>query len=528
MANKTLFKSPAGKLSPKADTVNEAGGTAYAFAAEHALAQYAVTGCLNGTFYASANDQLAKILDVCEKVSPEFIARTALYARQHGYMKDLPALLCAVLSVKGSGLLAEVFDRVIDNPKMLRNFVQIMRSGVVGRKSLGSLPKRLILDWLANRSDEQVFFGSVGNDPSLADVIKMVHPKPKSASREALYGYLIGRPIDSEKLPEIVKQFEAYKSAKDRRQVETPDVPFQMLTGMELGDWEWKAIARRAPWQMTRMNLNTFQRHGVFQDKQLTKMVTGRLRNAHLIRKAKVFPYQLLAAYTASCQALPHKVSDALQDAMEIALENVPAINGRVIVCPDVSGSMHSPATGYRKGSSSAVRCIDIAALVAAALLRKNADTLVLPFESDVVTGKKARLNPRDSVMTNAHKLASLPCGGTNCSAPLNYLNQRQEQGDLVIYVSDNESWIDSRHYGHWGGGSTQTMRQWELFKQRNKAAKMVCIDIQPYGSTQAKERADIINVGGFSDQVFKLIAAVANGESTKDHWVKQIEAMSL
>lgn len=528
MANKTLFKSLFGKLSPKTDTVNEAGGLAYAFTAEQALAQYAATGCLNGTFYASAQDQLADILALCEKVAPEFIARTALYARHQGYMKDLPALLCAVLSVKGPGLLAEVFDRVVDNPKMLRNFVQIMRSGVVGRKSLGSLPKRLILDWLANRTDEQVFFGSVGNDPSLADIIKMVHPKPKSASREALYGYLIGRPIDAEKLPDIVKQFEAYKSATDRRLVETPDVPFQMLTGLELADWEWKAIARHAPWQMTRMNLNTFHRHGVFEDKQLTKLVTDRLRDAHQIRKAKVFPYQLLAAYTASYQALPNKVSDALQDAMEIALENVPAINGRVIVCPDVSGSMHSPATGYRKGSSTAVRCIDIAALVAAALLRKNKDTLVLPFESEVVTGKNARLNPRDSVMTNAHKLASLPCGGTNCSAPLQYLNQRQEQGDLVIYVSDNESWIDTPSYGYFGGGATQTMQQWELFKQRNTTAKMICIDIQPYGSTQAKESVDIINVGGFSDEVFKLIAAVASGKSNAGYFVKQIEAMSL
>ena len=144
------------------------------------------------------------------------------------------------------------------------------------------------------------------------------------------------------------------------------------------------------------------------------------------------------------------------------------------------------------------------------------------------MTGRKARLNPRDSVMTNAHKLASLPCGGTNCSAPLHHLNQRQEQGDLVIYVSDNESWIDSRHYGSWGGGATQTMKQWEVFKQRNTKAKMVCIDIQPYGSTQAKERDDIINVGGFSDQVFMLIAAVANGESNAGYFVKQIEAMSL
>ena len=528
MANKTLFNSLPGKLAPKADVVNEAGGTAYAFEARHALAQYAATGTLNGTFYATAQDQLETILALCDKVEPEFIARTALYARKHGYMKDLPALLCAVLSVKGPGLLAEVFDRVIDSPKMLRNFVQIMRSGVVGRKSLGSLPKRLICDWLDQRTDAQVFFGSVGNDPSLADIIKMVHPKPVSASRDALYGYLIGRPIDRDPLPDIVKQFEAYKSADNRRKVKTPDVPFQMLTGLELEDWEWKAIAHQAPWHATRMNLNTFQRHGVFKDKHAVRSVAKRLRDVELIRKARCFPYQLLTAYTMS-DKLPHLVREALQDAMETALENVPEIHGRVIVCPDVSGSMHSAATGYRKGATSAVRCIDVAALVAAALLRKNPDTLVLPFESDVVTGKKARLNPRDSVMTNAKKLASLPCGGTNCSAPLRYLNQRQEQGDLVVYVSDNESWMDSPYYGRFGGHkATETMRQWELFKQRNTAAKMVCIDIQPYGHSQAKEREDITNVGGFSDQVFKLIAAVANGRSTKDHWIKQIEAMRL
>src|SRR5580692_2326046 len=123
-------------------------------------------------------------------------------------MKDLPALLCASLSVLGPGLMAEVFDRVIDDGRMLRNFVQIMRSGVVGRKSLGSLPKRLVQNWFEQRSNDQVFRASVGNDPSLADVIRMVHPKPTSASRAALYGYLVGQPHVASALPEIVKQFE--------------------------------------------------------------------------------------------------------------------------------------------------------------------------------------------------------------------------------------------------------------------------------------------------------------------------------
>lgn len=37
MANKNLFASIVGRLLPKADVVNEAGGRAYAFSPEHAL-----------------------------------------------------------------------------------------------------------------------------------------------------------------------------------------------------------------------------------------------------------------------------------------------------------------------------------------------------------------------------------------------------------------------------------------------------------------------------------------------------------
>lgn len=526
MASKTLFQSIRGMLLPSANVRNEAGGRAYQMAPKQALAQYASTGCLNGTFYASQEDQLVNILAWCGEAEPEFIARLALYTRTQGFMKDMPALLCAVLSVKGPGLLAEVFDRVIDSPKMLRNFVQIMRSGAVGRKSLGTLPKRLIQHWLESRTDEQLFIGSIGNDPSLADVIKMVHPKPGSPSRTALFAYLIGREHEATALPELVQQYEKFKRNTNAGKVPVPDVPFQMLTSLPLTEKDWRQIARNASWQMTRMNLNTFLRHGVFQDVELIGVVANRLRNPRLIEKANTFPYQLMAAFMNASDDVPRAITESLQDAMEIAISNVPHVNGKVYVFPDISGSMRSPVTGHREGSTSKVRCVDVAALVAAAILRQNPSAEVIPFESNIV---KCRLNPRDSVMTNAKKLSSLPAGGTNCSAPLRHLNATKAQGDLIVYVSDNESWLDSPNYGRYGGASaTETMKEWHLFQSRNPQAKMICIDIQPYATTQAAERADIINVAGFSDQVFQLIADVANGRSSEDHWVKQIEKMTL
>ena len=52
------------------------------------------------------------VLALTGQAAPEFVAKTALYARSKGRMKDMPALLVAALSVHSPGLMAEVFDRM--------------------------------------------------------------------------------------------------------------------------------------------------------------------------------------------------------------------------------------------------------------------------------------------------------------------------------------------------------------------------------------------------------------------------------
>ena len=517
MANKNLFKSLVGKLLPAADAVNSEQAPAYSFAPKHRLAQYAATGCMNSTFYASGQEQLAKVLELCESADPVFVAKLAVYAREQGHMKDVPALLLAVLSVRDRELFAKTFPRVCDNAKMLRTFVQILRSGVVGRKSLGTLPKRLVREWLEARDDDELFKSAVGRQPSMADVVKMVHPKPRSATRRALYGYLVGRDYDREALPAAARGYEAFKAGET---LAVPRVPFQLLTSLPLSRREWTEIARHAPWQMTRMNLNTFARHGVFDEPGLTELVAARLRDPVKIAHARVFPYQLMAAYASTGGSVPREVRDALQDAMEVAIQNVPRLPGKVYVFPDVSGSMHSAVTGYRKGATTAVRCVDVAALVAAAVVRKNPAAEVVAFEDRVV---RVELNARDSVVTNAARLASVGGGGTNCSAPLRSLNDRKAAGDLVIYVSDNESWVDAG-----AGRGTAVLREWNVFKRRNPRARLVCIDVQPNQTTQAAEAPDVLNVGGFSDQVFELVAEFAAGRLDPAHWVGRIESVEL
>ena len=518
MANTTLFQSIKNRFT-KTDTYNEAGGIAYTLTPKQQLAQLAATGCLNNTYYADAQSQLDQVLKLAESLDAEFIAKTAVYARQKGFMKDMPALLLAVLAQKDVNMLARVFDQVVDNGKMLRNFAQIIRSGAVGRKSFGNRPKKLMQTWLLTATEKQLLNAAIGNSPSLADVVKMVHPKPREAWRAAWFAWLIGKPYDREALPPITRAFEDYKQS---RQGVLPDVPFQMLTALELNSGDWAQIARNGSWQQVRQNLNTFLRHEVFAKSKNIKMVAEKLRDETAIARARVLPYQLLTAYQATSEQMPFEIREALQDAMETAVQNVPAIQGKVVVCPDVSGSMHSPATGYRGSATTKTRCIDIAALVSAAILRTNPQARVIPFEQITVNVK---LNPRDSIMTNAEKLANVGGGGTACSAPLAMLNREKADVDLVVIVSDNESWADDSQ--RWGG-KTSLMKEWDILKRRCPEAKLVCLDIQPYTKAQARNRHDILNIGGFSDQVFSLIGSFAERGMGTDFWVEEIEKTPL
>jgi len=516
MANFRLFNLLKATPAPAANTVNAAQAPAYLMTPRHQLAQYAATGCLHGTFYASAETQLDTVLGLCRDVDDAFIARTAIYCRERGHMKDMPALLAAVLAARGAAEFATVFGRVIDNGKMLRTFVQIVRSGVTGRRSFGTRAKKLVQAWLNGAPDAALLAASVGASPSLSDVVRMVHPKPADPVRAAFFAWLIGKPHDPAALPSDVQAFEAYKRDQS---MPVPAVPFQMLTALPLSAQAWAQLARQGGWHMVRMNLNTFARHGVFALPGMADVVAARLRDREAIAQAKAFPYQLMSAFRAAGDNVPEIVRAALHDALEISLAKVPAIAGQVVVCPDVSGSMHSPVSGHRGSATSAARCIDVAALVAAALLRKNPDGVVLPFERDVVS---CRLDPRATVMTNATKLASIGGGGTNCSAPLALMNRKRMRADLVVLVSDNESWLDAR------AGATETMHQWQLFKERNPRARLVCIDCTPNATSQAVERKDILNIGGFSDSVFDIVAQFAAGELDAAHWVGVIESIDI
>jgi 60 kDa SS-A/Ro ribonucleoprotein len=277
------------------------------------------------------------------------------------------------------------------------------------------------------------------------------------------------------------------------------------------------------------MNLNTLVRHGVLADAEMQQYVAGRLADPDEVRRSRQFPYQFLAAYLNAGEDVPAVIRQALEAATETACGNVPQLPGPVLIGLDVSGSMGSPVTGSRgRTQASKMRCVDVAALFAAAVLRRNPQSVIIPFDT---TAHHADVAPDEPILALARRLSYYGGGGTNCALPLIEAHSgryRDHRFAGCVLVSDCESWVGAGRYGASG-----VVTAWQEFLANQvrlgtlaRDLKLICIDLQPYTTVQAPDRRDILNVGGFSDAVFQVVDGFLRN-ATSD-FVAEVEAVEL
>lgn len=540
MARKDLFRSQS-STPPPATTRNAAGGRAYQTSNEIALAMLACTGTFNDTYYTSGKNQLDLILNLANKCSPEWVARVAIYARTNGLMKDAPVLLVTYLfslkSDQGRAAFQAAFPRVVNNVGQLRNFIQMLRSGVTGRKSLGTVGKKVISQMLNSMDPSRIFWQAYGANPSFADVLSLARVRPADAEHDALFGYFLGKSYDFDALPENIQQFEKFKRGDTE---EVPHVPFLRLTSLNLNADQWKQVARIMSWNQLRMNLNKLGREGVFSDQAMVKYVADKLRNEKAILGGSALPFAVYNTYLNldASLSLPMHIRNAVVDAVEISAKSAPALPGETLVLVDCSGSMQSPITGYRRGATSTMTCNMAASFFAASLLKANPDHVkVLSYDTKVY---EPRHNARDSVTSLASKIGTFG-GGTDCGVGIRWALAYGAKWDNIIMISDNESWMNSTRWnsrvrsgyswGRNGGGwsptqdSTTTAQAWTTYRRRRRGAKLYCIDIQPSVTVQTPDDHSVLNVSGISDAVFKVVAQRAE---TGNNWHNVIGSIAL
>jgi 60 kDa SS-A/Ro ribonucleoprotein len=531
MSLKNLHPQPTRSIAPMVH--NEAGGNAYVHSAERQLVKLMLTGMTSDTYYVKAESVNDKIFELAKQVEPSFLAKLLVYARTSGNMRSNPIQLLVYLSVVDPALFRKVRAKVLHNGGDVLDFGTVIFGGQV-RQGWGKAPRQEIAKWFNDCDAYQIIkYGSDKQNPSLADILKVTHPVAKDPERNALFRWLLGKEVDTNVLPEKVRAYLEFAQlatkdtaeAKTRRLelLATTWLPHEYVSSFKLSDEEWSVLSSNMPIFATVRSLNTFSRHNVFNSPAAVKHLADKISNEEVIAKSKMFPYRFLTAFLEAEATLPQSIKTALGKALEVATRNVPIVDGLVVVAPDVSGSMGSSVSAGDYGSNrppSKTRCIDVAALVSAVVLRKNPDARVIPF--DTQNHRNVKLDANDTIMTNASKLSSLCGGGTDVSLPFQYILDNNLAGDLklLVAVTDNESWA-----GHSYRNTTGSMVAWNKIRTINPKAQCILINVTPYTSDQLKENTPGITfVSGFSDEVFKLMANVVDGQlDTQIETINQI-----
>src|SRR2546426_4858375 len=157
----------------------------------------------------------------------------------------------------------------------------------------------------------------------LKDVLKIVHPKPKTPERSEIY-----RLLKERKLP-IPETWETYISAHGSTQE------------------NWEHILPKMGYMAKLRNLRNLLDKNVEMEP-----VLEHLANAKAVLTSKQFPFRYFSAYRElENHPSPNtpEVLEALETAMELSVENVPDFQGTTFISADNSGSMQSPVSWKSK-----------------------------------------------------------------------------------------------------------------------------------------------------------------------------------
>ena len=102
-------------LKDKKSKLNYEGAKAYAMAPELELYSAVVTASLSDSFYEKQDERVDRIAKLIGKVSPEFVARLAVYTRTEMHLRSIPLLLLVELAKihNGDDLVARAVEKTV-------------------------------------------------------------------------------------------------------------------------------------------------------------------------------------------------------------------------------------------------------------------------------------------------------------------------------------------------------------------------------------------------------------------------------
>jgi 60 kDa SS-A/Ro ribonucleoprotein len=485
--------------------LNHEGAEAFALDAKTELYTAVVASSLSKSFYENASSRLARIQTLVKELAaqdPEFVAKLAVYTRKKMHLRSLPLVLTVELAKRHSGddLVRRTTRQVVQRADEITELLAYyqMANGREGTKRLNGLSKQLQkgLADAFNRFDAYQFAKyNRATEVKLRDALFLVHPKAKDEAQQTLFDKIANNQLETPYTWET--QLSAVGQQKYTDEVEKADAFRKKWTELvRSGKLGYMALLRNLR--------NLLEADLGLED---LKAATDRIADPEQVRRSKQLPFRFLAAYRELSDVAHGKaplVLKALEKAMEASVENLKGFDAetRVVIASDTSGSMLQPISKRSK-----VELIDIGLVLAMLLKSKCEDVVCGIFGTDYQIVQ----TPNHQVLSSVMRLRRTNVGwSTNGYKVIEDLIRRKVVVDKVMIFTDLQLW-NSASYGDDAGKSIS--QSWEVYKHIAPQAKIYLFDLAGYGQSPLNVlRKDVFLIGGWSDKVFDVLAAIETG----------------
>lgn len=485
--------------------VNHAGANAFTLTPEVELYSAVVTTMLSDITYEKSDARLDRIRELAYQVSPLFLAKLAVYAREQLYLRTAPIVLIGDLAMRHNGddLVSRTVSRVVQRPDEITELLAYYQTVNfrTGAKKLNQLSKQIQkgLALAFNRFDEYQFAKYDRKTAvSLRDALFLVHPKAKDEAQQGVFNKIATQSLQTPytwetELSALGQQ--VFKTEKAKRKA----VQAKWHELIDSGRLGYMALLR---------NLRNMIEADI--DGAHVKVVCATLADENAVRKAKQLPFRFLAAYR-ELKSMKSGYVSLIQQALEKALHASTAnlrgfdVDTSVVIACDVSGSMQKTVS-----VRSSVMLYDIGLLLGMLLQAKCANVVSGMFGDTwkimPLPGKQALANV-DAFYRREGEVGY----STNGYLVLDDLIKRKHRADKVMLFTDVQLWDSTTG----NRSATNTLAaKWSAYKQLFPNARLYLFDLAGYGQTPVRTQAnDVYLIAGWSDKVFDVLQAVEAGE---------------
>jgi len=465
----------------KPDTTNVAGGKAFSMSPEMELVHAVLTSFLKDEFYEKGSDRVDRIKKLVALNDPQFVAKLAIVARKEFNLRSVSHVLLGELSKvhRGDSLVKDAIVEAALRPDDLTEIVAYVKTPLPKQVKRGVRNAILKFDryQLAKYKGE-------GKGVTLVDLFNLTHPKTKHADAEQKKAW---KDLIEGNLASFDTWETEISNAKDDK--------------ARTKAWEALIKENKMGYMALLRNLNNLIKYGVGE--KVLDMVAKKLSDPVEVAKSKQLPFRFVTAYD---NVHGNRVlTDAIADAMEHALSNVPTLPGKTLIAIDSSGSMSGDP--MKKAS-----------IFGAALAKANKNSDVILYDTDVK--ELANFNSKTPVIDLSKSIERQAMGGgTETSLVFQYAIAKKIRYDRVIILSDNESWTEG-----WRGNSVQDF--YKAYRGTGADPFVYAIDIQGYGTSDVKG-GKVFHLCGWSERLLDFIGRIEEGESLVDY-IKNYQIKSM